>query len=298
MEVVDRLFDEVNSLGQKPIMYGVLGMLLGFYGPKLNPNLPTNIKNLFGNSLFRFLIIAVIICVSTKDIQLALMIGIGLMIGISFANSQDVTEKFSEHCGEHFINLSNDISEFYAEDFKNKDEKKMKQALPKKPVTQEEQDTSVPKASSEKDEGFNNINKYDNLDQFFGYSGSSTGSPIEKDTYVNYQDEEAGDMPEMPESYVNYQDEEANPVEMFSSCGKREESDALERFVNYQDEESDDVEEGQNEPEEADEVEEGEDEPEENEDEPEEDDAVENFLGNRPSQYESQLRRTIANYSM
>tara|TARA_Y100000389_G_scaffold79344_1_gene76078 strand:- start:10921 stop:11883 length:963 start_codon:yes stop_codon:yes gene_type:complete len=320
MEVVDRLFDEVNSLSQKPIMYGVLGMLLGFYGPKLNPNLPTNIKDLFGNSLFRFLIIAVIICVSTKDIQLALMIGIGLMIGISFANSQDVTEKFSEHCGEHFINLSNDISEFYAEDFKNKDEKKMKdeekegdeekkhekkkQALPKKPVTQQEQDTSVPKASSEKDEGFNNINKYDNLDQFFGYSSSATGSPIEKDTYVNYQDEEAGDMPEMPESYVNYQDEEANPVEMFSSCGKREESDALERFVNYQDEESDDVEEGQNEPEEADEVEEGEDEPEEadeveeGEDEPEEDDAVENFLGNRPSQYESQLRRTIANYSM
>ena len=106
MEVVDRVFDEVNSLSQKPIMYGVLGMLLGFYGPRLNPNLPTNIKNLFENSLFRFLIIAVIICVSTKDLQLALMIGIGLMLGISFANSQDVTEKFSEQCGEQFINLS------------------------------------------------------------------------------------------------------------------------------------------------------------------------------------------------
>ena len=52
MEVVDRLFDEVNSLSQKPIMYGVLGMLLGFYGPKLNPNLPTNIKNLFENYRF------------------------------------------------------------------------------------------------------------------------------------------------------------------------------------------------------------------------------------------------------
>ena len=68
MEVVDRVFDEVNSLSQKPIMYGVLGMLLGFYGPRLNPSLPTNIKNLFENSLFRFLIIAVIICVSTKDL--------------------------------------------------------------------------------------------------------------------------------------------------------------------------------------------------------------------------------------
>ena len=343
MEVVDRLFDEVNSLSQKPIMYGVLGMLLGFYGPKLNPNLPTNIKNLFENSLFRFLIIAIIICVSTKDIQLALMIGIGLMIGISFANSQDVTEKFSEQCGEHFVNLSNDISEFYAEDFKNKkeedkkeedkkeddkkeddknekSEKKGKVTKPKKPVTQQEQDTSVPKASTEKDEGFNNINKFDNLDQFFGYAGSVTGSPLEKERYVNYQDEEAGDMPEMPEAYVNYQDEESDPVEMFSNCHKREESDpvemfsnchkreesdhALENFVNYQDEEADDVEEGEDQPEEADDVEEGEDEPEESddveegEDEPEEDDAVENFLGNRPSQYESQLRKTIANYSM
>ena len=37
---------------------------------------------------------------------------------------------------------------------------------------------------------------------------------------------------------------------------------------------------------------------EEGEDEPEEDEDVENFIGNRPSQYESQLRRTIANYSM
>ena len=315
MEVVDRLFDEVNSLSQKPIMYGVLGMLLGFYGPKLNPNLPTNIKNLFENSLFRFLIIAIIICVSTKDIQLALMIGIGLMIGISFANSQDVTEKFSEQCGEHFVNLSNDISEFYAEDFKNKkeedkkeedkkeddkkeddknekSEKKGKVTKPKKPVTQQDQDTSVPDASTEKDEGFNNINKFNNLDQFFGYGGSSTGSPLTG-------------SPIEKEHYVNYQDEESDPVEMFSNCHKREESDhALENFVNYQDEEADDVEEGEDQPEEADDVEEGEDEPEESddveegEDEPEEDDAVENFLGNRPSQYESQLRKTIANYSM
>jgi len=92
---------------------------------------------------------------------------------------------------------------------------------------------------------------------------------------------------------------------MFAHCNKKEESDeALEGFVNYRDEEADDVEEGEDEPEEADDVEEGEDEPEEaddveeGEDEPEEDEDVENFIGNRPSQYESQLRRTIANYSM
>ena len=346
MEVVDRVFDEVNSLSQKPIMYGVLGMLLGFYGPRLNPNLPTNIKNLFENSLFRFLIIAVIICVSTKDLQLALMIGIGLMLGISFANSQDVTEKFSEQCGEQFINLSNDISEFYSENFQDKEDeknkedekedkkkkedkkekeekqnkkkdkkdkkkdKKGKQPNPKKPVTQQKQDSSVPEASTEKDEGFNNINKFDNLDQFFGYGGSATGSPlvgshIEKERYVNYQDEEA-DPVEMF-AHCNKKNEESDPVEMFSNCHRNEESDqvemfahcnkkeesdeALEGFVNYRDEEADDVEEGEDEPEEADDVEEGEDEPEEDED-------VENFIGNRPSQYESQLRRTIANYSM
>ena len=285
MDVVDRLVDELNNLSQKPIMYGVIGMLLGFYGPRLNPSLPNNIKNLLQNNLFRFVVIAVIICVSMKDVQMALIIGIGLMVGISFANSQEVTEKFSSHLGENFINLDNNVAEFYAEDFKNKKEKDSKKEenegkmdTPKKPVTQQEQDTSVPEANTEKDEGFNNINKYDNLDQFFGYGGSSSslGSPLE----------------------------ESDPVEMFSNCHKKEESDAVEQFVNYRDEEADELAEEADElAEEADELAEEADElaeeadVEENDD-VEEGDDVENFMGNAQSRYEAQLRRTVANYSM
>ena len=221
MDVVDRLVDELNNLSQKPIMYGVIGMLLGFYGPRLNPSLPNNIKNLLQNNLFRFVVIAVIICVSMKDVQMALIIGIGLMVGISFANSQEVTEKFSSQLGENFINLDNNVAEFYAEDFKNKKEKDSKEEenegkmeTPKKPVTKKEQDTSVPEANTEKDEGFNNINKYDNLDQFFAYGGSSSssGSPL-KNLIL---------------------------LKCFQIV-KNEESDAVEQFVNYRDEEADEL---------------------------------------------------------
>ena len=46
MDVVDRVSKEINSLSEKPLIYGFIGMLLGIYGPRLHHNLPQDIKNL------------------------------------------------------------------------------------------------------------------------------------------------------------------------------------------------------------------------------------------------------------
>ena len=43
MDTINRLYEQLNLLDQKPIMYAGLGMLAGLYGPRIGPNLPENI---------------------------------------------------------------------------------------------------------------------------------------------------------------------------------------------------------------------------------------------------------------
>ena len=253
MDAINRLSDQLKSLDQKPLMYASLGMLAGLYGPRIGPNMPENIRHLLQNNIFRFLIIAVIIYVSRNDIQLALVITLGLLIGISLSNSQDVTEKFSSECGEHFNSALDDVSEFYTENFVNNNKQGCSTS------------TFVPEAVSETNEGFNNINKYSQLDHFWGKSLVSNSSAVE--SFQNYDDEYEGeesdaDVPGVEEAEVEEAEVEEAGADVEEAGADVEEAGA-------------DVEESVD-----------------------GDNFQENFLGNSLSNYETQLQRTVANYSL
>tara|TARA_B110000467_G_scaffold163227_1_gene188632 strand:- start:1744 stop:2496 length:753 start_codon:yes stop_codon:yes gene_type:complete len=250
MDTINRLYEQLNLLDQKPIMYAGLGMLAGLYGPRIGPNLPENIRRLLQNNIFRFAIIAVIIYVSMKDVQLALVITLGLLIGISLSNSQDINEKFSSECNEHFNDSLEDVSEFYTENFID--------TSPKSCHTS----ASVPAAVTETNEGFNNINKYSQLDHFWGKSLVSNSNSVEsfQNPDYEYDGEEAGVEDE--ETDVEETDVEETDVEETDDVEVEEE-------VDY----SGDL---------------GEETP----------TLEETFIGNSLSNYETQLRRTVSNYSL
>ena len=107
---------DLANINTDIVMYGVLAIVVGLYGPRLQPVLPENIRNIFECKLFRFSIIAMIIYLSNKNLQLALILSIGFMIGMSISGSQSHIEQFNNKCAESFSDFK-DIAEFYEESF-------------------------------------------------------------------------------------------------------------------------------------------------------------------------------------
>ena len=109
----------LDTLTEKPIYYGLIAMLLTIYGPRLHPKLPDGIRDLFNNDYFRFSIIAIIIYLSNRDLQLALLISIMFVIIMSLSNSCHCHDVLQEKFGlkESFSDFDT-ISEFY-EEFNN-----------------------------------------------------------------------------------------------------------------------------------------------------------------------------------
>ncbi len=109
-----------------PIVYGLLAVVLAVYGPKLKPTLPNFAKKLLNNNIFRFVILLVIMMISYKDIQLALIVSLAFLLLLSIANCQEVKENYFNYKAEQFEDLQQSLRGFYEtegfEDMKKKDE--------------------------------------------------------------------------------------------------------------------------------------------------------------------------------
>lgn len=82
----------MELLDKSPILYGLIAMFLAVYGPRLHPALPASVRNLFNNSIFRFIVIVIIIYISSRDLYISLIIAIGFLVVISLANMIDIRE--------------------------------------------------------------------------------------------------------------------------------------------------------------------------------------------------------------
>ena len=113
----------MNQITNKPVYYGLIAMLLTFYGPRLHPKLPVEIVNLFNNSYFRFAVILLIIYTSNKDLQTALMITIAFFLIMSLSNSCHCHNVLREKFGfnENFSDMKR-LDQFF-EEYKDNDEK-------------------------------------------------------------------------------------------------------------------------------------------------------------------------------
>lgn len=111
----------MNQITNKPVYYGLIAMLLTFYGPRLHPKLPVEIVNLFNNNYFRFVIILLIIYTSNKDLQTSLMISIAFFLVMSLSNSCHCHNVLREKFGynENFSDMKR-LDQFF-EEYKDHD---------------------------------------------------------------------------------------------------------------------------------------------------------------------------------
>ena len=113
--------DTVNKLTTKllenRVYYGILALFLAIYGPRLHPRLPTIIKDLFSNNIFRFIVILLIAYISSEDLTISLMLAIAFLLFNGIVGNQEVLDEVNDEKPKGFSyynivadNINSDVS--------------------------------------------------------------------------------------------------------------------------------------------------------------------------------------------
>jgi len=90
--------DQVSTLLQSAIknnyFSGALTVFLILYASLAKPQLPSFIANLFEHPFFRMIVIALIAYISTKDLQVAILITVVFTLTMTLLNEQRIAEGF------------------------------------------------------------------------------------------------------------------------------------------------------------------------------------------------------------
>ena len=78
------------------ILSTILVVVLVLYASTVRPNLPSGIKKLFDNPIFRVSILAFIVYRAKKNLQLAIMIAIAFTVTLNVLSDQEINESFQQ----------------------------------------------------------------------------------------------------------------------------------------------------------------------------------------------------------
>ena len=87
---------KIDQLLNHQMIYPILALFLAMYGPRLQPKLPKELRNLFNNNFFRFIVIMLIAYLSSENLQMSLIIALAFCLIMSYSNTQEVLEKFEK----------------------------------------------------------------------------------------------------------------------------------------------------------------------------------------------------------
>jgi len=81
-----------ETLLQNGYFIALLSIFLAMYGPRLHPKLPNSLRNLFNNSLFKILIMFLVVYLSNRNLRLSLTIAIIFVVTMSMVNQANALE--------------------------------------------------------------------------------------------------------------------------------------------------------------------------------------------------------------
>jgi hypothetical protein len=100
-----------KNLLQNSYIFGLLALFLTMYGPRLHIGLPKSVRSLFSNSLFRALVLFIVVYMAHHDITMALTITIifvVVMYGVQMTNIlEGMYEEHYENYGKPVADCSN-----------------------------------------------------------------------------------------------------------------------------------------------------------------------------------------------
>ena len=82
-------------LVQNSYLFAVLTVFLTMYGPRLQPQLPESLRNLFDNIVFRGVVLFLIGYLSSNNFQVSLIVTIIFLVTMNILHTNEVLEKFN-----------------------------------------------------------------------------------------------------------------------------------------------------------------------------------------------------------
>ena len=79
------------------ITSSVISLFLVLYAGMASPELPSLIKGAFSNSIFRMLVLSLIVYKGNKDPQLAITIAIAFTLTMNYLRDNELKEEFGEY---------------------------------------------------------------------------------------------------------------------------------------------------------------------------------------------------------
>jgi hypothetical protein len=105
MEYVRQIQDFTERMLQYPMsnpyVMAVLKVTLALYAAKIAPSPPEYLSELFKNSFVKIALIFLIIYLSEKDIQLALLLSVIYVFGMNLLSGRGLLESFSDYSPEY-----------------------------------------------------------------------------------------------------------------------------------------------------------------------------------------------------
>ena len=108
MEIINSFFELLHS---NKIVSTMLSTFLVLYGGLAKPNLPKFVRNLFNDSIFKLVILSLVVYSSNKDPKFAILIALVFVISLNNVNTQEnfgtpvSGPNFSEDCKKEGVPL-------------------------------------------------------------------------------------------------------------------------------------------------------------------------------------------------
>lgn len=84
-----------------PYIMAVLKITLALYAAQIAPRAPQYLQDLFKNTIAKVVLIALIIYLSEKDIQLAILLSVIYVFGMNLLSGRGVFESFADYSSEY-----------------------------------------------------------------------------------------------------------------------------------------------------------------------------------------------------
>lgn len=89
-----------------PYIMAILKISLALFGSRIAPRPPQYIQDIFKNTYAKIALISLIIYISERDLQLALLISIIFVLGSNFLSGRDILESFQSISGRELADYS------------------------------------------------------------------------------------------------------------------------------------------------------------------------------------------------
>lgn len=92
---------QLSNILANPYIMAVLKISIVLYGAQIAPRAPTYLEDLFKNTFFKIALIFIIIYISEKDIQLAIVLAVVYVLGMNVLSGRGVFESFSNYSSDY-----------------------------------------------------------------------------------------------------------------------------------------------------------------------------------------------------